>query len=89
MSGDIKNNAALTESHNRLQRVILETMVKETLVLGGTMASVMVLLESVATGVLMARERLEGHPAEESLAALVAGINERLASAKAPLGKAN
>lgn len=77
------------ELHNRLAGEIVKSIVKPPLEAGGTMIDVMVLLESVVVGVVLAGVKLGGD--EKVLDKLVEGAKQRLAEMRlggAPTGGA-
>ncbi len=68
------------EIHNRLAGDIVRQIVKPTLDAGGQMTDMLVLLESVVTGVMLIAVKLGGD--DKVLPKLVEGVEQRLADAR-------
>ena len=72
----------LDDLHNRLTAKFVREVLRETIAAGGTDSSVMVLLESVVFGGLLANEKLFGvsrRATVELLNSLAQAVEERLA----------
>jgi hypothetical protein len=86
----VSNRDDIVKLHNESAGRIVADIVRPTMMLGGTPEDVMVLLESVVTGVLTAVVRLGGD--NEVLDVFVDGVRERMASIRlgdaAPGGRA-
>lgn len=67
-----------SELHNRIAGEIVASIVRPPIEAGGTMLDVMVVLESVVTGVILAGVRMGGD--ERVLDTLVEGVKARLAN---------
>lgn len=72
--------ASAHEVHNASAGDIVRQIVRQTLAAGGEMTDVMVLLESVVTGVMLVAVKLGGD--DKVLPTLVAGVEQRLAEAR-------
>jgi len=75
----------MSAAHNKLAHAFVQTVIREIIESGGNANSVMVVLESVVLGGLLANERVFGasrRVSAEMLDALALAVAERLAEAK-------